>query len=69
MVSFTFLYPRERALGTHCIGGWVDPRALGTQLRRLSRPASRYNDCTTAVPELAMRGLQNASTGVFMMTM
>jgi hypothetical protein len=21
-------YPRERAPGTHCIGGWVDPRAV-----------------------------------------
>jgi hypothetical protein len=29
VVSFTPrpLYPRERASGTHCIGGWVDPRA------------------------------------------
>jgi hypothetical protein len=29
VVSFTLLtlYPRERAQGTHCIGGWVDPRA------------------------------------------
>jgi hypothetical protein len=28
-VSFTPrpLYPRERAPSTHCIGGWVDPRA------------------------------------------
>jgi hypothetical protein len=29
VVSFTPrpLYPRERASGTHFIGGWVDPRA------------------------------------------
>jgi hypothetical protein len=29
VVSFTLrpLYPRERAAGTHCIGGWVEPRA------------------------------------------
>jgi hypothetical protein len=29
VVSFTLrpLYLRERALGTHRIGGWVDPRA------------------------------------------
>jgi hypothetical protein len=29
VVSFTSLplYPRERAPGTHFIGGWVDPRA------------------------------------------
>jgi hypothetical protein len=29
VVSFTPLplYPRERATGTHFIGGWVDPRA------------------------------------------
>jgi hypothetical protein len=29
VVSFTPLplYPRERAPGTHFIGGWVDPRA------------------------------------------
>jgi hypothetical protein len=46
------LYPRERALGTHCIRGWVDPRAglndiekwkfltlPGLQLWPLGRPA------------------------------
>jgi hypothetical protein len=52
-VSFTPrpLYPRERAPGTHCIGGWVDPRAgldmakwkfltlPGIEPRPLSRPA------------------------------
>jgi hypothetical protein len=28
------LYPRERTPGTHCTGGWVDPRAgLDTQAR------------------------------------
>jgi hypothetical protein len=29
VVNFTPrpFYPRERAPGTHCIGGWVDPRA------------------------------------------
>jgi hypothetical protein len=45
------LYPRERAPGTHWIGGWVDPRLgpddvektkflplLGLELRRLARP-------------------------------
>jgi hypothetical protein len=54
VVSFTPrpLYPRERALGIHCIGGWVDPRAgldhmekwkfltpPGLEPRPLSRPA------------------------------
>jgi hypothetical protein len=55
VVSFTPrpLYPRERAPGTHCIGGWVeDPRAgldnmekwkfltkPGLEPRPLSRPA------------------------------
>jgi hypothetical protein len=54
VVSFTLrsLYPRERAPGTHCIGGWVDPRAglddvekrkfltlPGLELRLLGRPA------------------------------
>jgi hypothetical protein len=46
------LYPRERAPGTHWIGGWVDPRAglgdlekrkfltvPGLELRDLGRPA------------------------------
>jgi hypothetical protein len=49
MVGFT---PGERALGTNCIGGWVDPRAglddleerkflilSGLELRSLSRSA------------------------------
>jgi hypothetical protein len=54
VVSFTPrpFYPRERALGTHCIGGWVDPRAgldnmekkkfltlPGLEPRPLSRPS------------------------------
>jgi hypothetical protein len=54
LVSFTPrpLHPRERATGTHCIGGWVDPRAglddmeqrkfltlPGLELRPLGRPA------------------------------
>jgi hypothetical protein len=54
VVSFTprALYPRERAPGTPCIGGWVDPRAglddmeewkfltlPGLEPRPLSRPA------------------------------
>jgi hypothetical protein len=46
------LTPEERAPGTHCIGGWVDPRAglddinkyklltpPGLELRPLGRPA------------------------------
>jgi hypothetical protein len=55
MVSFNPrpLYPRERTPGTHCIGGWVDPRVgldnmvkwkfftlPGLEPRPLSRPAS-----------------------------
>jgi hypothetical protein len=54
VVSFTPrpLYPLERASGTHCIGGWVDPRGgldsmekwnfftlPGFELRPLGRPA------------------------------
>jgi hypothetical protein len=48
----TALPPGERALGTHCIGGWVDVGAglddlekrkfltlLGLELRPLGRPA------------------------------
>jgi hypothetical protein len=66
VVNFTPrpLYPRERSPGTHCIGGWVDPRAgmdnmekwkfitlPGLETRPLSvvQPvASRYTDC--AIP-------------------
>jgi hypothetical protein len=33
------LYPRERR-GTHCIGGWVDPRACLDGIRSPDRPAS-----------------------------
>jgi hypothetical protein len=54
MVSFTprSLYSREKASGTHCIGGWMDPKAglddtekwkfftlPGLELRLLGRPA------------------------------
>ena len=56
------LYPRERP-GTHCIGGWVGPRAdldgygksrppPGIDPRNVQPVASRYTDC--AMPD---RGL------------
>jgi hypothetical protein len=50
--------PRERAPGTHCLGGLVDPKAglgyvekrklltlPGLELQPLGGPASRYTDC------------------------
>jgi hypothetical protein len=42
VVSFTPrpLYPRERAPGTHCIGGWVDPRAGLDSMEKWSK-----NEC------------------------
>jgi hypothetical protein len=65
VVSFTPLplYLQERAPGTHCIGGWVDPRAglddmakwkfltlpgLELRLSVVQPVASRYTDC--AIP-------------------
>jgi hypothetical protein len=65
VVSFTPrpLYPRERAPGTNCIGGWVDPRAgldnmekwkfltlpgLNPDLSVVQPVASRYTD--SAIP-------------------
>jgi hypothetical protein len=58
----------ERPPGTHCIGGWVGPRAgldrlddvekrkflslSGLELRPLGRPASRYTDCAIPAPSL-----------------
>jgi hypothetical protein len=65
VVSFTPrpLYTRERAPGTHCIGGWVDPRAgldniekwkfwpyrdSNPELSVVQPVASRYTDC--AIP-------------------
>jgi hypothetical protein len=62
--SFT---TRERAPGTHCIGGWVDPRAglddveerkflilLGLELDpSVVQPvASRYTDCAIPAPHV-----------------
>ena len=38
------LYPRERA-GTHCMGGWVSPRA-GLDERGKSRPPPGFNPPT-----------------------
>jgi hypothetical protein len=56
--------PRERAPGTHWIGGWVDPRTVldmekrkflalpGLELRPLlSRPARRYYTCIECFPQ------------------
>jgi hypothetical protein len=53
------LTPGERALGSHWIGGWVDPRTGLHVLKKwiflapprfepLGSPASRYTDCATA---------------------
>jgi hypothetical protein len=68
MVSFTPLplYPRERAPGTHFMGGWVDPRAglddmekwkfvtlsgLELPLPLVAQPvASRYTDWAIPAP-------------------
>jgi hypothetical protein len=32
--------PRERALGTHCIGGWVDPRAGLDDVEKILDPTA-----------------------------
>jgi hypothetical protein len=59
------LTPRERATGTHWIGGWVEPRTgmddvekrnLATTGTRILTPAfkpvaSRYTDCAIFKPE------------------
>jgi hypothetical protein len=44
VISFTPrpLYPRERAPGTHCIGCWMDPRAVWTMWR--SESACLHSD-------------------------
>jgi hypothetical protein len=49
MVSFTPrpLYPRERAPGTHCIGGWVDPRA-GLDNMEKGKPKYSEKTCPSA---------------------
>ena len=54
------IYPQERP-GTHCIGGWVGPRAgldrcgksrlpPGFDLRTVQSVASRYTDCAIPAP-------------------
>ena len=54
------LYPRERP-GTHCIGGWVGPRA-GLDGCGKSRPqpvASRYTDWAIPAPTLTSKTIKN----------
>jgi hypothetical protein len=54
VVSFTPqpLYPRERAPGTHRIGGWVDPRsyldAVTKRKKSLHFPFQKSNPCRLA---------------------
>jgi hypothetical protein len=59
VVSFTPrpLYPMERALGAHWIGGWVDPRAvLDTVVKRkIPRPRRESNPRTPIVQPVAQR--------------
>jgi len=35
------LYPRDRALGTHWIGGWVGPRAVPDAVAKRKIPSPR----------------------------
>jgi hypothetical protein len=79
VVSFTLLplYPRERAHGTHCIGGWVDVRAglddvenrkfltlPGLELRPLGRPSSRYTDYAIPTPIIFQGQSANSGSGM-----
>jgi hypothetical protein len=59
VVSFTPrpLYPRERAPGTHWIGGWVVPRA-GLEVvakKRIPSPRRELNSLTPIVQPVASR--------------
>jgi hypothetical protein len=49
--------PRERAPGTHCIGGWVGPRdVLDTVVRRkIPSPRPQSNPRTSIVQSVAQR--------------
>jgi hypothetical protein len=49
--------PRERAPGTHWIGGWVDPRAVleAVMKRKISRPRRESNPRTPIVQPVAWR--------------
>ena len=39
------LYPRERS-GTHCLGGWEDPRGRSGRVQKISPPTViRSSDC------------------------
>jgi hypothetical protein len=62
--SMSLLLPPPPQLGTHWVGGWVDPRVgldnmgnlkflilLGLEVRLLGRPASRHTDYATATHE------------------
>jgi hypothetical protein len=52
------LPPRERALGTHWIGGWVDPRAvLDTAVvkRKIHSPRRESNPRISIVQLVAQR--------------
>jgi hypothetical protein len=79
VVNFTplLLYPRERAPGTHWVGGWVNPRAglddveerrflplPGLEIRPLSRPARSQSLISTTLPRLLrMRGFMTNNKG------
>jgi hypothetical protein len=58
------LYPRERAPGTHWIGGWVGPRAGldGVVKRKIPSPRRESNPRTPIVQPVAQRGTDWAIT-------
>jgi hypothetical protein len=49
--------PREEAVGTHCIGGWVGPRTIldAAVKRKISSPHRESNPRTPIVQPAAQR--------------
>jgi hypothetical protein len=52
VVSFA---PRERALGTHWIGGWIGPRAIldAVVKRKIPSPHTKSNPRTLIIQSIA----------------
>jgi hypothetical protein len=53
--ALQLLYPRERAPGTHCIGGWVGPRAILDMVvkRKTPSPCQESNHRTPIIQPVA----------------
>jgi hypothetical protein len=62
------LYPRESVSSTHCIGGWVGPRASldAMKKRKISFPCRESNRSFLVIQSVACPYTNEKSSGIYL---